>query len=78
MNKWISVKDRLPDIYHEVMFIFEIYRMNGQVIKKDIVCGHRDEKGWNVCYHYVSVPLTNDEKKLKITHWMELPELPNE
>ncbi len=76
MSKWINTKDNMPALYQEVMFLFEMYGMNGEIIKKDIVCGHHEKTGWNVCYHYVSIPLTNDDTKLKVTHWMLLPEPP--
>lgn len=60
------------------MFIIEMYGFEGRICKRDIVCGHREESGWNVCYLLFSYLLTKDESKLKVTYWMELPEMPNE
>ena len=67
---WINVNDRLPPDFEEVMFFYIIEDM----YKKDIVCGHRANGVWHICYLYESVPL-ND--LIKVTHWMPLPQFPN-
>lgn len=75
MNKWISVKEQLPEKLKDVLFYYYITGMNNQKIKEDIVCGHLDDEGWNICYLFISMPI-ND--KVIVTHWMELAEFPIE
>lgn len=70
MNNWISIEDRLPGNFEEVLF-FAIAD-NG---KTEIVKGHRDEDMWyHCCLFYSSICLNLD--LVKITHWMLLPDRP--
>lgn len=66
MNKWISVKDELPEINQDVL-ICRGHR-TGDIISLYTYIGH-DE--WEDEYGYWS--RTDDEG---ITHWMPLPEPP--
>jgi len=77
-HQWISTKDRLPNLLQEVIYVLNMYNVTGHIIKKDVVCGHRDEKGWYICFLYTSYPLTNDKLKVEVTHWMEIPQLPKD
>lgn len=62
MSKWISVKDRLPDLDVEVLIF------NGEIYK-----GFRtDMYGPWIWTHYDYMP-THD-----VTHWIPLPEPPKE
>ena len=62
MNKWISVKDKLPDNCHEVIVCLEDeagYRF------ADISFYNPDLRIWN-----------NEYSCYTVTHWMPMPELP--
>lgn len=64
MSEWISVKDRLPKNYQEVL----IHTDYGITITAQFLSFRR-----------VFVRDTAQEIKLgAVTHWMELPELPKE
>lgn len=69
MQKWICVTKELPPPYEEVLF-FAINRMGN----KEMMTGHRDNKGWNHCCLFYSTMYLNDE--VKVTHWMTLPPYP--
>lgn len=80
MSEWISVEERLPPDCHEVMFFYVIYGnphvgQENMIAKRDIVCGHRGERGWYICYLYTSM-LLNENESVRVTHWRELPEYP--
>jgi len=66
MSEWISVKDRLPDYYRHVLF----YPLT--------VVGWREEKIGEPPYCYVSNYLPKDNNDPQPTHWMPLPEPPND
>lgn len=72
---WISVKDKLPPELQDVLFVYSIKNLHGQVIKKDIVCGHIAKNLWHICYLFNSLPLNNN---VEVTHWMPLPEKPSD
>lgn len=67
---WIKVIDRLPPEFQEIIFFYTIDKH-----KKDMVCGHYARGAWHICSLYMSIVL-NDE--VKVTHWMPLPEPPND
>lgn len=68
-NPWISVDDRLPPDFHEVLY-FAINEMGCC----EIMTGHREKGIWmHCCLFYASARL-NDT--IKVTHWMELPDYP--
>lgn len=39
-------------------------------------CSNGMQQGWNSCFLYNSMRLTNDKSILEVTHWMPLPESP--
>lgn len=68
MTEWISVKDRLPEVFDEVLvyyngFIAVAWRET-EKIKNGIVGWH-----WNLQKYY-------PESLVNVTHWMPLPEPP--
>jgi len=70
-NKWISVKDKLPPNYEEV-----IYAVLTDV-KRDVLVGHRVNELWYNCYLlYISTPLNHHI--CKVTHWMAMPDFPDD
>ncbi len=69
MSKWISVKDKLPDNYVEVLYF--CINDNGT---KEIMIGHRDKGYWTHCCMFYSTLFLND--LVTVTHWMPLPEMP--
>ena len=71
MPKWISVKDRLPPDYHEVLYCATFLRGN-----KELMTGHREKGDWTHCCMFYSTMRLNDE--CEVTHWMELPQYPTE
>lgn len=71
MSNWIKCSDRMPDDMMDVLFV--IIRDN---VQKEYAIGHHCAEGWNSCFIYNSMHLSNDENIIKVTHWMELPEFP--
>lgn len=67
--EWISVEDRLPPDYQEVMY-FAINEMGS----REIMTGHRFSGHWTHCCLWYSTQVLN--KDAKVTHWMELPDYP--
>ena len=66
---WISVEDKLPPDYHEVMY-FAINAMG----TTEIMTGHREHGLWmHCCMFYSSMHCDNT---ITVTHWMELPDYP--
>ena len=66
MDLWISVKEKTPEDYENIIFT------NG----KDVFVGFRvsliyDDEGNNDIYYY-----SNEINHKDVTHWMPLPELP--
>lgn len=67
---WISVEERLPKPFHEVLY-FAINDQNN----KEIMTGHITHTGkWTHCCLFYSTMELND--LVMVTHWMELPEYP--
>ena len=74
VNEWISCSERMPPDLYEVMFFYIILNeVTGEIVKKDIICGHYEKDSWHICYLFTSIPLN---ERIKVTHWMELPEYP--
>ena len=71
MNSWISVADRLPPDYHEVLYCATFERGN-----KEIMTGHREKGEWTHCCMFYSTMRLNPEF-VEVTHWMELPNYPS-
>ncbi len=67
--RWVSVKDRLPDEYVEVLY-FAVDDMGVH----EIMTGHREKGKWTHCCLFYSTKILNDI--VKVTHWMPLPEAP--
>ena len=63
-QRWISVKDRLPDSFKPVIVCRE--KAKGEFIVEQ---GHRDVNGWWKVY---------GTRAKSVTHWMPLPEPPKE
>jgi hypothetical protein len=66
---WISVTEKLPPDYHEVLYCATFQRGN-----KELMTGHREKGDWTHCCLFYSSMRLNDE--CEVTHWMELPEYP--
>lgn len=62
--EWISVKDRLPERYNDVLCVFYDEERNRKRIDISWVDSTR-------CFLYEDV-------HGKVTHWMHLPELPKD
>jgi len=65
--EWVSVKDRLPELMQDVLFLFIRDRA-----QKEFCLGHRDEDGWNSCLLFNSHKLINDKDIIDVTHWASL------
>ena len=73
MPRWISVDERLPEQYNPVLVAYVGYNTNA--ILADMVA-YRDSDGdW--CWYDGDHP-SGEFCKVKITHWMPLPEPPKE
>lgn len=68
---WISVEERLPHDFHEVLY----FAINDKG-SKEIMTGHRENGTWTHCCLFYSTTYLNSDY-VKVTHWMELPEYPN-
>ncbi|MBR2697827.1 MAG: DUF551 domain-containing protein [Clostridia bacterium] len=67
---WISVKDRLPEDYQEVLFIGKNQHGNTYMAQR----GHRNGNDWYSAISRINVYKEN----ATVTHWMPLPEPPKE
>ena len=68
-NEWISVQERLPEDYEEVLYL----AINEMGIKERMT-GHRENSLWmHCCWFYSSMRC---DSTIKVTHWMPLPEPP--
>ena len=61
-QKWISVKDKLPELFNPVMIWDSL---------ETVVIGYLSDASW---YAYC----VDDDPLLEVTHWMPLPEPPKE
>lgn len=68
---WINVDDELPNIYQKVFFLWI-----GPEGNKNISMGYLCNEGWDIYLPYHSFKMCPD--KLKVTHWMMLPQYPGE
>ena len=71
MNDWISVEDRFPDDYVDVLFL-ALNELNS----KQLMIGHREHGRWTHCCNFYSTITLTD--LVRVTHWMDLPKYPNE
>lgn len=69
VNRWISVKDRLPDESCECLGVVddEVTEVSYDPKQKGLICV------WSMCDADGFKPLSDDA----VTHWMPLPEPPN-
>ena len=67
---WISVKDRLPPDYQEVLYFATL----DQGTSKEIMTGHREKGYWTHCCLFYATSILSDE--VIVTHWMNLPDYP--
>ena len=73
MSEWISVKDKLPELVHEVDRYGPVWSTPHVLcyVQDIFVVGYFDHQ---VEHWYNSCP---DELLLDVTHWMPLPEPPD-
>jgi hypothetical protein len=71
MNEWICVKERLPNKLQKVLFHWICPGGN-----KNVSMGYLCNEGWDIYLPYHSFKMCPE--KLKVTHWMELPEFPKQ
>ena len=64
MNNWISVKDRLPEVFVPVL-VCRRNRQGGQIVE----AGQRDVDSWWRVY---------GTRTKSVTHWMPMPDPPGE
>lgn len=64
-NNWISVKDRLP--YDNSRYLCYCQDINSLGISY---------YQWNCCYHVNTKTFTDALRTVTVTHWMKLPEPP--
>jgi hypothetical protein len=69
VSPWISVKDRLPEINHKVLFLW-IYGSG----YKNVSMGYLCDEGGDIYLPYHSFQLHNETDT--VTHWMVLPKFP--
>lgn len=67
MSEWISVKDRLPEKFVSVLGYVPNLK-SYQVVHECFLGSHGD---WYT-------PMAYEEKEIMVTHWMPLPEPPEE
>jgi len=70
-DKWINVNDQLPEDYKEVLYL-----AINEIGSKELMIGHRQHGKWTHCCLFYSTQTLLDI--VKVTHWMYLPEYPNE
>lgn len=87
-EKWIRVKDRLPEEEQDVLLFtraIETYGRNGERKKtyRNTYYGYCDEGQWltsycHGCEYIYKVNEKNPTEVIEVTHWMPLPEPPKE
>ena len=90
MEQWISVKDKLPDSEQDVLMLVEEVEVYGKHDERkhkwhNIFVGYCDDGNWltSYCYGCEYIAKINedfearhDKSRVKVTHWMPLPEPP--
>ena len=75
MDRWINVKDALPDKLDKVLFFWILKTSSGNSVK-NIAMGFLSNEGWHISLPCVSCCLMDEY--CSVSHWMELPENPGE
>lgn len=70
-TKWISVKVSFPKILHKVLFHWVCPGGN-----RNISMGYLCNEGWDIYLPYASYKISPEY--IKVTHWMELPDFPED
>jgi len=68
--KWISVEQELPNLLKKVLFHWICPGGN-----RNVSMGYLCNDGWDIYLPYHSYKMC--PQKLKVTHWMELPDFPH-
>ncbi|MDO4564816.1 MAG: DUF551 domain-containing protein [Clostridia bacterium] len=79
--KWISVKDRLPEAYTDVLLL--VKDTEGEEVNYWVFTGWLWDDEWatTFCHGHKSIAKENAEHRCcanEVTHWMPLPKLPRE
>lgn len=74
MSEWISVEDKMPKSCKIVLAITDAYK--DENAKYLVTCYWKEAKRWYDIVDYVTTSRRRESHK--ITHWMELPKLPEE
>ena len=69
MSDWISVKDRLPEVFDEVIVYF-----NGFI---SIAWRETEKRKNGIVGWHLDSQMSYPESLVNVTHWMPLPEPPN-
>ena len=69
MSNWIDVQIEMPRKLQKVLFHWVCPGGN-----KNFSMGYHCDEGWDIYLPYYSFKMCPE--KLKVTHWMELPEFP--
>lgn len=75
MCKWISVKERMPPSNRKVLFLELIPNMYDSTLYKNVYVGYAKDG------HFFTLNLNKGDEWISaryITHWMPIPELPEE
>lgn len=80
--RWISVKDRLPDAAGYECLVCAINENYNQMHVFTAHTGYGEPGWWTSNVHYMARVLSPSDNKLhpalKVTHWMPLPEPPED
>lgn len=72
-NEWISVGDRLPENFTEVLVRYHAHFDNEELTEFDICVAHFGVTKFDARdQHFYT------RRKVKVTHWMPLPKPPRE
>ena len=84
---WISVKDRLPEEFENVLTSIKVLRIDPErgrilAVDYDMCVSHFKENEGNIPWKYANIYRSNTESLdnfvFLVTHWMPLPELPED
>lgn len=72
-NGWVSVKDRLPEKYIDVLVLVQYPKVNGYTGHYMVIAWKSDDDSWKSDNNNF-----NNDPEGVVTHWMPMPELPKE